>query len=304
MQRRDFMKSIGLSGGLFLSGNTSWIMADEKKGRKILYFDLSTEWEHPPTVDEKDGTSFAAKIVQKLGKSIGYEVDATKDGSVFDRDLSVYAAIVFYTCGDLDIKVPNRTPISSTGRMNLLKAIRSGTGFLGIHSATDTWQCKGPLYENQPQSERTDYIKMIGGDFITHGEMQEATQSFTQPIQLPYLKSLKTDKIRAFDEWYCVKNFNKDMHVIIVQETDGMKKDGRNSCYNRPRFPSTWIRREDKGRVAYTAVGHDNRSWETDYTRNIIKDLMQFVTGNLDLDLTPNWDQVCPQADILQNTKN
>ncbi|MDO4587741.1 MAG: ThuA domain-containing protein [Planctomycetia bacterium] len=299
MQRRDFIKGIGISTGLCLSGMTTWGWANEKKG-KILYFDLSTEWEHPPTVDEEDGTSKAAKIVQKLGKSIGYDVDVTKDGSIFERDLSQYAAFVFYTCGDLDVKVENRTPVSQKGLTNLLTAIRSGTGFLGIHSATDTWQCKGPLFENQPEDERTEYIKMIGGDFITHGEMQEATQSFTEPIQLPYLSSLKTKNLRVFDEWYCMKNFNKDMHVLIVQETKDMKNQDHNACYNRPSFPSTWVRMEQKGRVAYTAVGHDNERWETDYVQNIVKDLMSFVTGNLDLDMTPNMDQVCPQADVLQ----
>ncbi len=302
MQRRDFIKMASFSTGLCLPCIVSSSWAEEKKG-KILYFDLSTEWEHPPTVDEKDGTSFAGKIVKKLGNSFGYEVVCTKDGSVFDGDLSQYAAFVFYTCGDLDIKVKDRTPVSKKGLENLMKAIRTGTGFLGIHSATDTWQCKGPLYENQPEAERTEYIKMIGGDFITHGEMQEATQVFVEPVQLPCLKALNVSSVRVFDEWYCMKNFNKDMHVLIIQDTKGMKIEGRNACYNRPSYPSTWIRMEEKGRVAYTAVGHDNKRWETDYLQNIVTDLMKFITGNLDLDLTPNMDKVCPQGTVLQNKK-
>ena len=304
MERRDFLKTVGLSAGavagLGLPEVNSSAWSAEKKGRKLLYFDLSTEWEHPPTVDEADGTSFAAKIVRKLGQSLGFEVDCTKDGSVFDGDLSQYTAFIFYTCGDLDVKVKNRTPVSATGQKNLLDAIKNGTGFLGIHSATDTWQCKGPLWENQPESERTPYIKMIGGDFITHGEMQDATQKFVEPIELPSLKKLGKTSFRCFDEWYCVKNFNKDMHVLIVQETEGMKKSGRNGCYDRPAYPSTWIRKEGKGRVAYTAVGHDNPRWQTEYLQGIVTDLINFVTGNLDLDMTPNFDKVCPKGEILR----
>ena len=151
MKRRDFIRltSLALGAvGLETAGvamNRSAFAADDKPGRKILYFDLSTEWEHPPTVDEKDGTSKAAKIVKKLGKEIGFDVDCTKDGSVFDGDLSQYAAFVFFTCGDLDVKVENKTPVSKAGMKNLFDAVRSGTGFLGIHCATDTWQCQGEL---------------------------------------------------------------------------------------------------------------------------------------------------------------
>ncbi|MBQ6826669.1 MAG: ThuA domain-containing protein [Thermoguttaceae bacterium] len=304
MQRRDFIRGVGAVGltlGLGALEAASFAAESEKKGRKILYFDLSTEWEHPPTVDEADGTSKAAKIVKKLGESLGYEVDCTKDGSVFDGDLSQYAAFVFMTCGDLDVKVPNRTPVSETGRANLFKAVRGGTGFLGIHCATDTWQCKGELFETQPIENRTEYIKMVGGDFITHGEMQEATLRFVEPIDVPTLRSFNAPEARVYDEWYCMKNFAPDMRVLVVQETKGMKNEGRNACYDRPPFPACWIRREGKGRVAYISPGHGNAEWETAFVQNLAKDMMNYVVGGLDLDETPNLKEVCPQAEVLRN---
>ena len=60
MKRRDFIRLTSLALGAVgletagVSMNRSAFAADDKPGRKILYFDLSTEWEHPPTVDEKD----------------------------------------------------------------------------------------------------------------------------------------------------------------------------------------------------------------------------------------------------------
>lgn len=309
MKRRDFIRltSLALGAvGLETAGvamNRSAFAADDKPGRKILYFDLSTEWEHPPTVDEKDGTSKAAKIVKKLGKEIGFDVDCTKDGSVFDGDLSQYAAFVFFTCGDLDVKVENKTPVSKAGMKNLFDAVRSGTGFLGIHCATDTWQCQGELFENQPEEERTEYIKMVGGDFITHGDMQEASLRFTEPIQVPALKAFGASEAKIFDEWYCMKNFSPDMHVIAVQETKGMRTDGRNECYDRPPFPSSWVRMEGKGRVAYIAPGHGNEQWDTEFVQKFVQDMMKFIVGKLDLDMTPNLEKECPDAYILKNKK-
>jgi len=298
MKRRDFLQT-----ALFAATTVSVPSFVRSQGTtgKILYFDLSTEWEHPPTVNEADGTSFSAKIIKQLGEKLDLDVDATKDGLVFDRDLSPYKAFVFYTCGDLGKAPAGKTGVSPTGLRNLLSTVRSGTGFLGIHSATDTWKTAGELLENQPVDKRTEYINMIGGQFITHGEIQEATLRITEPAALPSLKAIGAPTFRFTDEWYAMKNFNRDMHVLLVQETQGMKNNGRNACYDRPSYPSTWIRKEGKGRVAYTAFGHDNERWKSPLVQSIFSDLLSCVTGKIDLDLTPNLDNVCPLADRLRN---
>ena len=60
MNRRDFIRTISLTLGAVGLETTSFNVenlgfADDKPGRKILYFDLSTEWEHPPTVERRLG---------------------------------------------------------------------------------------------------------------------------------------------------------------------------------------------------------------------------------------------------------
>src|SRR3989442_194078 len=54
------------------------------------------------------------------------------------------------------------------------------------------------------------------------------------------------------EEWYALKNFAPDLHVILVQDNEGMK----GVMYQRPSFPATWARRHHKGRVFYTSMGH------------------------------------------------
>ena len=117
MNRRDFIRTISLTLGAVGLESTSFNVenlgfAEDKPGRKILYFDLSTEWEHPPTVDEADGTSKAAKIVKKLGEAIGYDVDCTAvmDGRTvaavkeFQRSVGgyPYACLDYNTMKNLD----------------------------------------------------------------------------------------------------------------------------------------------------------------------------------------------------------
>lgn len=85
----------------------------------------------------------------------GFDVIATKDGRVFDSDLAQYDAFFFLTTGNLTDSGTDKTPpMSVQGKEALLAAIRDGKGFLGVHSASDTFHSKGNRFETQPQPTR------------------------------------------------------------------------------------------------------------------------------------------------------
>ena len=103
----------------------------------------------------------------------------------------------------------------------------AGKGFVGFHAATDTFHCPGPT--NEIQTEVDPYIAMLGGEFVTHGAQQEASLVITS--RFPGAGNLGcAEGISFYEEWYALKNFAKDLHVILVQETKMMKGD----CYQRP----------------------------------------------------------------------
>lgn len=301
MKRRDFLKTAGMiSAAMTLP--TSFAFGQEKKTKRILYFDRSNGYVHPPTVDRPDGTTVCGEALKALGEKLGFEVDCSKDCLLFDGDLSKYDAYVFYTCGELDKPDGAGKPgMTERGIFNFYNSIRNGAGFIGIHSAADTWKTPGSGFENQPKSARREYINMLGGQFIVHGAQQKTTLKVAEK-NLPWL-STKGDSIEYFDEWYTLKNFNSDIHVILVQETGGMNIDGHNGCYNRPAYPSTWARMEGKGRVCYTSLGHNNSSFWDETMEGVMSDLLKFVLKEVDIDLTPNMDKVCPGAATLQNPK-
>ncbi|MDO5580310.1 MAG: ThuA domain-containing protein, partial [Planctomycetia bacterium] len=268
--------------------------------KKILYFERSTSYVHPPTVVEADGLSIAGKVLKKLCAPLGYEVVCTQDGTLFD-DVDPYSGFIFYTCGELDKPggKKNTPPMSAKGVKNFYEAIRAGKGLLGIHSATDTWKTPGEKWENQPVADRNEYTKVIGAQFVSHGSQQETTMRVVDS-SLPWIGK-QGKSFQFFEEWYAMKNFNPDMHVILAQETEGMKKKGNDVCYDRPAFPSTWARMEGKGRVAYTALGHNNKSWTEEVVPGVVFDLIQFILGLVDMDLTPNINKVCPGAYTVKN---
>jgi len=303
MKRREFL---ALTAAAAFCSALKPVFADGAK-KKILYFDRSTSYIHPSTkIEDSTGLSVGGRVITEIGKKLGFEVVCTKDGRVFDGDLSQYAAFMLNCCGQLTGNGggdgPNAFPMSKEGEQNFYAAVRAGAGVMGFHNATDTNHSGGPSrFENCPIEKRNDYTNMMGGEFIVHGSQQETDIRIVKKGELPSV----TEIPRVKEEWYALKNFNPDIHVLFVQETDGMQKEGGNVCYDRPAYPCTWVRKEGNGRVAYTSLAHNNSTWETDWMQAVIFDLMKFITGQMDLDLTPNMNAAAPGCDVAcrQNVK-
>lgn len=93
-----------------------------------------------------------------------------------------------------------------------------------------------------------------------------------------------------------LKNFAKDLHVILIEDNEGMKGD----CYQRPPFPATWARMHRKGRVFYTSFGHRDDIWTNPDVQGIIAGGLGWAMGNVKVEVTPNIDKVTPKASQLK----
>jgi type 1 glutamine amidotransferase len=293
IDRRDMLRATGTAVLAASAFPVHWVAAAEKKKQKVLYFSRSAGFEHE-AVKLRDGQpSISDRILTELGKRHGFEVVCTKDGRVFDDDLGQYDAIAFYTSGDLT--KPNKAktpPMSPEGKKKLLHTIAAGKGFVGFHAATDSFHSKGP--RNQNQAEVDPYIAMIGGEFIVHGAQQEAIIRAASP-DFPGVKQFgQSQKLK--EEWYTLKNFAKDLHVILIEDNEGMEGD----CYQRPPFPCTWAHMHNKGRVFYTSFGHRDDIWTNPDVQGIIAGGLAWAMGNIKVDVTPNIDKVTPKASQLK----
>jgi type 1 glutamine amidotransferase len=269
------------------------LQAEVGKTRRILFFTRSQTFEHSVIQRAGEAPSYAAKQMSEFAGSLGFEFFETKDGGVFDESLDQYHAIAMYTTGDLtnEKSVDNSPPMSAKGKQNLLDAVAAGKGFLGIHSATDTFHSDGPAFENQ--STRDPFINMIGGEFIRHGQQQDSLMRVADK-KFPGMEPAGVG-FKMFEEWYALKNFAKDLHVLLVQETEGMV----DLDYQRPAYPATWARPEGKGRVFYTSMGHREDVWTNPLFQAIVVGGMHWITGQVDADITPNIDSATPKAHVL-----
>jgi type 1 glutamine amidotransferase len=288
MRRRDFVLA-GLGSMAISSFPMGWpqSMAAGQKKKRVLYFTRCQGFEHSVVARRGEELAHSEKILVELGQRAGFEVICTKDGRVFDEDLGKFDAFAFYTTGDLTRPDRQNTPpMSPDGKKRFLDAIAAGKGFIGFHSATDTFHSRGDQID--------PYIAMIGGEFVAHGRQQEAALINTSP-KFPGMAKIG-QRWRLLEEWYAMKNFAPDLHVIFVQDTEGMVDD----CYKRPPFPATWARMHEKGRVYYTSLGHREDIWTNPMVQEVILGAFAWVLGQIDADIPPNINEVTPEANKLR----
>jgi hypothetical protein len=263
----------------------------QSKPKRVLYFTRSVGFEHSPVKRPGHELSFSEKLLVEWGRDAGFDVDCTKDGRVFDESLDKYAAIASYSCGDLT--QPDgygNPPVTLAGRHRLLDAIRQGKAFVGIHSGI-YFPLEHPDY---PAGQTDPYVTMVGGEFVSHARQQEAAVRVASP-KFPGVQAFG-ESSKFFEEWYAMKSYARDLHVILVQETKGMV----DACYQRPPFPATWAHLYGKGRVFYTSFGHREDILTNPKVKGLILGGIAWALGNAEADIPPNIQQVTPQADQLK----
>lgn len=284
LRRREMMVSTGAALVGLSSFPWGFVKAADGRKQRVLYFTRSAGYEHEAVRRRGGELSFSEKAMIDMGRRAGFEVECTKDGTVFDGNLDQWDLIAFYTSGDVTKpKDGQGPPMSPEGKQKLLRAIAAGKGFVGFHAATDSFRSAGV----------DPYIAMIGAEFVTHGPQQEAVVTVASP-KFPGVG--KYESLKMQEEWYTLAKFAKDLHVILVQQTEGMQGD----CYQRPPFPATWARRHEKGRVFYTSFGHREDVWNHPDVQALMLGGIAWAMGNVEADVTPNIAQVTPQADVLK----
>jgi hypothetical protein len=297
------VQSFTLAGSLLL---ISAVAHGQTAPKKILFFSKSSGFEHS-MIKRADGKmSKAEKILFDIGKSNNIEFTFTKDGSMFTpENIAKFDAFFFYTTGDLtESGADHNPPMTKEEKAAFLEAIHNGKGFIGTHSATDTFHSPGGKEPGDAARHGNDgdnidpYIKMIGGEFIIHGSQQRARQICVDK-NFPGMTDVPDD-FGPLEEWYSLKDFAPNLHVLLVQDTSQMVKTGGNRvAYDRPNYPSTWAHMYGKGRVFYTSMGHRDDIWTNPIFQQVLIGGMNWALGNVDADVTPNIDKVTPEANVL-----
>ena len=154
---------------------------------------------------------------------------------------------------DVLLLYANWTKISPEQEKALLDYVESGHGFAPIH-------CASYCFLNSPK-----ITALIGARFKSHstGVFKETIADGDHPIE----KGLKP--IESWDETYVHEMHNeKDRHVLSYR-IDGAHQE-----------PYTWVRTQGKGRVFYTAWGHDQRTWTNADFQELLERGIRWAAGD------------------------
>jgi putative membrane-bound dehydrogenase-like protein len=146
----------------------------------------------------------------------------------------------------------NYTKIEPAQEKALLDFVAAGGGFVPVH-------CASYCFLNSPK-----YVELVGAQFQTHGT-GVFKETIIQPDH-PIMKGLQP--IESWDETYVHTKHNPNKIVLSERRDD------------KGAEPYTWVREHGKGRVFYTAWGHDQRTWSNPNFQGLIENGIRWASEN------------------------
>jgi putative membrane-bound dehydrogenase-like protein len=159
------------------------------------------------------------------------------------KTLGEYDALMIYA---------NHTKISAEQEKALLEYVEGGKGFIPVH-------CASYCFLNSPK-----YIELVGAQFRSHGTGTFRTENVKPDHEI--MKGFKS--FSSWDETYIHTKHNEKGRTVLEVRAEGELKE-----------PWTWVREQGKGRVFYTAWGHDQRTWAQPGFHNLLERGVRWACG-------------------------
>jgi type 1 glutamine amidotransferase len=218
---------------------------------------------------QHDSVSHALASIERWGKETGlWDTYIRTDTQLVTKkklggnakNLDYFDAVVFYTTGEL--------PLDEEQKASLMSFIKEeGKGFIGIHSATDTFY------------QWPEYGEMIGGWFDQH-----PWNTFEAPIIVEDRDHPATKHMPAAfstkDEIYQFKNYSRDK-IRVLMRLDENKIDLANKRVHRTDkdFAVTWVKMHGKGRVFYSTLGHVEEAYDNPLIKTMYVEGIKWAMG-------------------------
>jgi len=221
-----------------------------RKG-KLLYMTLTKGYHH-------GSVELSRQIVKEIGEKSGaYDTTVTEDVGAFTKEnLKNYDAVMFNTTGEL--------PMTDEEKSALAEFVRSGHGFVGVHSATDTFYTWGT------------YGDIIGGWFNNHPWHEMVTINVVDPNS--NLVSFLGNSFQINDEIYQISDFKAETSHVLLQldsKSVNTQKEGARIRYYG--WPVAWTRTFGKGRVYYNSLGHEEAVWKDQRYQEMLQKGIRWV---------------------------
>ncbi|MGI8979383.1 MAG: PVC-type heme-binding CxxCH protein [Pirellulaceae bacterium] len=136
----------------------------------------------------------------------------------------------------------------------LLDYVAGGKGFVPLH-------CASYCFRNNDE-----VVALMGGQFQRHGTGTFRVSATEEGAKHPLLQGYKS--FESWDETYVHTKHNEKDRTVLEYRNEGEKRE-----------PWTWVRTHGKGRVFYTAWGHDERTWGNPGFQNLVERGIRWACG-------------------------
>jgi putative membrane-bound dehydrogenase-like protein len=186
--------------------------------------------------------------------------------SLNPKTLTGYDGLIIYA---------NTTKITPDQEEALLDYVEGGKGFIPLH-------CASFCFLNSPR-----YIELVGAQFKSHNIGTFRTV-IAEPDH-PLVKGFKG--FESWDETYVHTKHNEKDRTVLEYRVEGDKKE-----------PWTWVRTQGKGRVFYTAWGHDQRTWGHPGFQNLVERGIRWAVGG-DPSVVPAFPYSAEMTKVAKDVK-
>ena len=182
--------------------------------------------------------------------NVGIEIEYSDDiqATLTPERLRSFDALLIYA---------NTTTITDGQEKALLDYVEGGGGLVPLHCATYCFL----------NSEK--YIALVGGQFKEHGG-----ERFSTEIVAPEHEIMAGfGGFESWDETYIHHKHNPVNRIVLEERREGKLAAGSQS------EPWTWVRMQGKGRVFYTAWGHNLDTWQQPGFHNLLERGVKWSAG-------------------------
>ena len=255
-----------------------------EKARKLLIFTVTNGWKHPSI---PVGTA-AFRI---MGEETGaYEPVVSNDLSNFEKEnISEYAAICFLnTTGEPfspskealeamnEEEKKEAAEYSDELKESFMNFVKNGGGFVGIHSATDTFY------------EWPEYGEMINGYFDGHpwnSDMDVSVKVEPGKEKHRLVSMFEGENLEFKEEIYQLKDpyDSSEVDMVLRLDTEKTNMDVKGVKRTDGDFGVAWSRPWGKGRVFYSSLGHNEHIYMNNKVMRHYLAGIQYAIGDYDL---------------------
>ena len=246
--------------------------------RVLVWADVSNGYQH-------DSVSHAISAIERLGYESGeYDTFIRTDSQLitkqpvlghdgkpllYAKNLNDFDAIFFFGVREIDLTAQQKA--------DLLSFVHDdGKGFVAAHAALTA-------FFSWPE-----FGDLIGGRFDEHPWGIIRAPVIVEDSKFPGMSHLPAT-FEHTDEMYQIKDLSREkVHVILGLDVSHLELKGNPLVHHYDHdFPLVWAKMYGKGRVYYSALGHDPSSWDDRAVEEMYFQAIRWALMLVDADVTP-----------------